>query len=77
MVKVTQFMSLTAMLGALAQAASPTVSSTCSNRYGYKSIINLPLKIVFCTDAGLRGTCIDLPIASDFCVDFRGGLTML
>jgi hypothetical protein len=76
MVKLTQFITFTTLLGTLAQAA-PSVSSTTSKKYGYESLINLPLKIVFCTDFNLRGSCATLPIAPDFCVSFTGNLAVL
>lgn len=56
MIKVTQFVSLTAMLGALAQGASTTVSTTCSKSHGYKTTINLPLQVVS-NNGGLLHRC--------------------
>ncbi|KAB8227700.1 uncharacterized protein BDW43DRAFT_293490 [Aspergillus alliaceus] len=34
-------------------------------------------QIGFCTDVNFGGTCINFPIVSDTCVDFKGGLTLL
>jgi hypothetical protein len=34
-------------------------------------------QVTFCTDVNFGGTCINLPVVSDTCVDFKGGLTVL
>ncbi|EAU32299.1 predicted protein [Aspergillus terreus NIH2624] len=33
--------------------------------------------MVFCKDANFGGTCVNLPVVSDSCVDFKGGLSFL
>jgi hypothetical protein len=77
MVQLTQFITFTTLLGTLAQAAPSVSTTTSKKKYGNESMINLPLKTVFCTDSNLRGTCITLPVVNDACVSFVNRLSIL